>query len=427
MLGSQRIQLEMSKNRQALNGLLSKEQPEDNDVDAIGKLTSTLDKQETEYRAYVEAESSLGLTNKGTPIIDKPGMDGEKKELHKLLEKVELRHYLTSAIEDNPLEGPAKEFNQALGFKGGQGIQLPIFLLDPDLEKRADAVSTFQANTAELQEIAYLERIFAESLTMHLGVSMHSVGAGEAFASVLTTGTTPETVAVSTAVDAIAGVITNVVMAPVRMSAAYLVQIEDLARTAMIENRLRSDLNMAISNEMDKQVIAGDAQLKTPTGLRGGAGDVDVSKATSFGHATPTTAFTGTTKIHIDLVDGQYATTHGQIAEALSPWYYNTLSNLRTTNAETDTMEVLSKKGIQFRSSLHMGAVGEPAVNGSAGVVCLKRGSSNAAIVAMWPTISLIRDIYTQAAKGQVRLTANILWNFAMIRAANYKNLKVIA
>ena len=424
MLGSQDIQMKMSKNRQALNRLLIKEAPEDKDLTEIMELTATLDKQETEYRAYVEAEDALGLTATGTSIIDKPGESSEKNELKKLLEKVELRHYLTQAIEDNPLEGAAKEFNAALGFKGGQGIQLPIFLLDPDLEKRADAVSSFQADTAELQEIAYLDRVFAESLTVHLGVSMHSVGAGEAFASVLVTGATPETVPVSTQVDSDASTISNVTLAPVRMSAAYLVQIEDLARTSMIESRLRADLSMTMSNQMDKEVLNGDAQLKSSNGLIGAAGGIDVSKAT---HLAGNAQYVNNRGLWINMVDGQYAAMHSQIAGGISPFYYNHLCKTLTTHQENDVMASLSAKGISFKSSLHAGTSAEPVVDKSLGVVSLKRGATNAAIVAVWPTISLIRDIYTKAGQGQVRLTANTLWNFAMIRSANFKNLNRVA
>ena len=424
MLGSQRIQLEMSKNRQALNALLTKETPEETDGAAITELSAALDKQENEYRAYAEAENTMGMTGQGTPIIDKPGESSEKNELKKLLEKVELRHYLTQAIEDNPLEGAAKEFNQALGFKGGQGIQLPIFLLDPDLEKRADAVSSFQADTANLQEIAYLDRVFAESLTMHLGVTMHSVTAGEAFASVMVTGATPTTVGVSTQVDADASTISNVTLEPVRMSAAYLVQIEDLARTSMIESRLRADLSMTMTNQMDKEVLNGDAQLKSTTGLIGTAGNIDVSTAT---HLAGASQYTNNRSLWIDLVDGQYAAMHSQLAGGISPYYYNHLCNTLTEHEENDAMASLAAKGISFKSSMHAGTTARPAIDASLGVVSLKRGGTNAAIAAVWPTISLIRDIYTKAGQGQVRLTANMLWNFAMIRAANFKNLKRVA
>ena len=35
-------------------------------------------------------------------------------------------------------------------------------------------------------------------------------------------------------------------------------------------------------------------------------------------------------------------------------------------------------------------------------------------------------DPYTSAAKGEIALTMNTLWNFAVVRAANFKRLKFV-
>lgn len=423
MLGSQRIQLKMSKERQALNELLGKDDPTDEDNTKIGEITASLDKLETEYRAYVEAEEKMGL-NKPATETHVGESDSEKRALVKLMGKVELRHYVRQAIGDKQLTGAAAEFNQALKMPEDGTVQIPLVLLDPDVEKRADAVSSFQADTAELAEIAYLERIFAESLVAHLGINMHSVAAGEAFASVMVSGADASTVPPNTQVDAGEARIDNVTLAPVRMSAAYLVQIEDLARTAMIENRLRADLSMVMGDVMDNQTLNGDDQLKTPGGLIGAAGDIVVSTAT---HLQGNAQYGNNRSLWLNLVDGQYAATHSQIAGGLGPYYYNLLNNQLNGDGTTDVFNQLSSKGISFRSSRHVSTETKPSNNKSLGVICLKRGAMNAAIMAMWPSISLIRDIYTQAGKGLVRLTANTLWNFAIVRAANFKNLKVAA
>ena len=419
MLRSQKVQLEMSKNRQALNTLLKKDDLEEKELAEVTRLTETLDKQETEYRAFLEAEDQVKPAASEKPPSDR---SPEEKEVRTLVNKVEVRHYLSAAMRDRDISGPAKELNQAIGVNDA-GAELPLFMLDPDPEKRADAVSSFQADTAELKEVAYLSRVFAVSLTAHLGIPMHSVGAGEAFATVMTTGASADIVDVSSAVDADAATFSNVTLKPVRMSAAYLMQIEDLARTSMIENRLRADLSMVMSDKMDEAVINGDSQLVTTGGLIGGAGE-DLTVANTS-HLTGTAQFTNNRKTFIDLLDGQYAATHADLRIGVSAYYYNHLCNTLTSDETMDVAQSLHEKGIRWKASKHVGDNSTPSNGDSLGLVHLKRGGTNAAIAAIWPTISLIRDIYTQAAKGQVRLTANMLWNFAMIRDSNFKNIKV--
>ena len=49
------------------------------------------------------------------------------------------------------------------------------------------------------------------------------------------------------------------------------------------------------------------------------------------------------------------------------------------------------------------------------------RGDS---IAAMWPTISVIRDIYTQASKAETVLTYIMLWDaYTAFRSAAYKRI----
>ena len=38
----------------------------------------------------------------------------------------------------------------------------------------------------------------------------------------------------------------------------------------------------------------------------------------------------------------------------------------------------------------------------------------------MWPTVSLIRDPYTGAGKGEIALTALALWDFKILRSESF-------
>ena len=46
------------------------------------------------------------------------------------------------------------------------------------------------------------------------------------------------------------------------------------------------------------------------------------------------------------------------------------------------------------------------------------------AVAPMWPSIALIRDIYTGASKGEILITATALWNFRVLDSEAFRVLK---
>ena len=53
-------------------------------------------------------------------------------------------------------------------------------------------------------------------------------------------------------------------------------------------------------------------------------------------------------------------------------------------------------------------------------------GIDGAGIAAVWEQGQLIRDPYSSAAKGEVLLTLNYLWQLAFPRTANFKRFKYV-
>ena len=66
-----------------------------------------------------------------------------------------------------------------------------------------------------------------------------------------------------------------------------------------------------------------------------------------------------------------------------------------------------------------------PATSNNNDLVLLCRGMVRAAVAPVWQGLRLIRDEVTAANKGQVRLTAIALWNFAAIRTDQYVMKKI--
>ena len=55
------------------------------------------------------------------------------------------------------------------------------------------------------------------------------------------------------------------------------------------------------------------------------------------------------------------------------------------------------------------------------------RGLAGAGVAAVWNSGLLIRDPYSQAAKGEVALTLSYFWNFGLPRPSNFARVKFIA
>ena len=56
----------------------------------------------------------------------------------------------------------------------------------------------------------------------------------------------------------------------------------------------------------------------------------------------------------------------------------------------------------------------------------LGRGIEGAAVAAVYDAGQLIRDPYSDADSGEVRLTLNYLWDFGVPRTANFKRVKFV-
>ena len=292
------------------------------------------------------------------------------------------------------------------------------------VEHRADAVVNTAADQTDELEVAYLNRVFRNSAADFLGCTNMSVPAGEPYATVMATGGVAEFAARNAAIDADAATFSAQQMEPVRMGAAYLFNIEDLARSKNLEERLIADLRMVMSDKRDDAVINGDALLDASavSGIVGAAEQVSISQANL--NQINFVTFMQEVIAKIVGVDGLYSYVTGDKSFLAGPYLYNHMVAEVMTNLGLTASEKLTQLGVNHRASRFISTEAEPAAGKTNGVVVRKLHIANAAIIGMWPGIEMIRDIYTGASKGQVRVTMNSLWNHMVVRNNNWTNIK---
>jgi len=433
----QRLQVRQSECRQRINELLDKANRADGLSDdentELDKLTREVQDLEPKLRAALVADAdgdgadgADGEDGEAEQRADE--QDAELREMQAIGDRARLGRYIAAALSGHNLDGAERELNEALGLRADGVIEAPYVMLlesaeevegqradDDETYMRADAVTDLNAVNVGRTPGRFLERVFPLSAARFLGVTFESVPAGERVHHVFGSGATADTVARAGRLDTVAAGITAHTMDPHRLTAGYLFEVEDVARLTQLEPRLRADLNMSMSAQMDNAIINGDAGLSSANGLKGltGAQNQELSNYTA---ATFANLFAEI----LTLLDGDYAAT---FSDCRVQWAPAALQKIKALESSAGSglflYNHLMASGLRQSSSTHVKAGAIAATNayayGSRG-----RGLPGAAIAAIWPGMQLIRDPYTKADAGQVRLTAITLWDFLILRAANF-------
>ena len=161
MLKSQKLQLDMSERRQAINAMQAQE---DYEIDALDGLNSEYRNLEIRFQSALIEEAAEA---EAMPTND---LDSEGREVRHLEEGVEVRHYLEAALNDYPLDGKEAELQSALGL-AGVGTQVPwIALLSPEQRVEVRAATTAPSDS-DVVVANVLGRVFASGAGAYLGVS----------------------------------------------------------------------------------------------------------------------------------------------------------------------------------------------------------------------------------------------------------------
>ena len=183
--------------------------------------------------------------------------DSEDRELVEIRSRVSLTDYFGAALEGRGVDGAAKEYNEARKIGA---TKFPLELLAP-VEERA----TTDTDTTVTPR-RWLDRLFADSAAQRLGVTMESVGAGITSYPITTAGGTPaQRGRAEDAADAVWTVgVTE--LKPTRNAVRAVFTNEDALRMPGLESALRRDLQMAMTEKIDRTIFLGDDTATPNTG-----------------------------------------------------------------------------------------------------------------------------------------------------------------
>ena len=397
------------------------------ELDGIEAGTPDLERQIRAATVAVETEESEQRAAGAAGAT--PARDAEDRERAELRGKVRLAAYLSAAVEMRAADGAEAEYlasleMPALGRNGGTAF--PLEMLAPP-EQRAEHAEDRATTNVDIQTMprTWLDRLFAETAAMRVGVNMESVPAGSASYPVTTAGASAAQRQRSTdaAADA-AWDISVTELKPKRNAVRLLFSIEDAARIPGLESALTRDLRMALTEGVDRAIFLGDA---TATGV-----DADITglnSATGITEEELTQAekllWPETVAAFMEMIDGLHASTPADLrivsSVGASRLWHSTTAN---TNRNESVAQIMNANGLNFMSRAN---ITEATTNDEIGAFIGRgRGIDGAAVAGIWDAGELIRDPYTGAAKGEVALTLCYLWDFGIPRAANFMRLKFV-
>lgn len=422
MTDSLRISVELSERRSALNELIERrnalpdgQSPSDDEVRAMDAATKEIRDLEVRYRAAVTKEGSESQAEEQTG-------DPEEREMRRMLEGASLMPYVHEALGGRSVDGVEAELRDAMFPEQENMVPLEL-LLPPDQrtrEVRADAATTLAAGVgSDGAESSVPARVFTRSLASRLGVAMPSVPVGQAHYPILTGGTTAKTAADAGEVSAAAATFTQQNLDPVRLTAGYLFNVRQSLQLNAFESILRRDLTAVINDQLDNYLINGsDESNATVEGL--------LEALTAPADPSGVSTWDQVAGAYIDAVDGLNAY---DISDVLSVWSaaaYKYAAKLYPPVANVTHAQQSAWDWLGDRAGAR--SVSSRLADGAKTSTCVQALTSypgRNAVAPVWQGMQIIRDPYTGAAKGQVRLTAVMFFNMKVLRTAGWKLFKV--
>ena len=387
------------------------------ELETIEKGTPDLERQIRAATVAHEDEEKEAETRAATEP------DAERRERVELRSKAQLTTYFLNAARGRMADGAESELQAAAGVSG-HGIPLelwdvPIERRDGEGERETRAITPSPGTTGvNLDPIR--PAVFANSIAPRLGIEMPRVMSGTYASATITTSQSATALDKSAAAVGTAGALTVTTATPKRVSARLELTLEDIAAVgqANFESILRENLALALSDQLDDQVINGNGTAPNLSGIFQGLTDPTAAPTAIADFDAFVAAFAGG-------VDGLWSNTVKEVAIVGGVETYR-LSASTFRDPATGTAGGRGDKAFSDYGMEHYGGwwtntrMPDPAtfmsVDNVQQAILYRQGRSMAgaagamrtAVCPHWNVID-IDDIYSGSAQGERYFTMHVL------------------
>ena len=390
MLRSQKLEIKSVEIRGRLSELAGLDSLEEDQRVELKEKTAELRQVEEQRVASLEIETLESEQAEKSTNGTNP--DPEERERQDILGKARLGNALRAVMDGRPLQGAENELRSAYGLSGDH--EIPHELFEPREAKEKRAATDAPATGTQVNEQPVQPFIYKEGVAGFLGIDMPQVGGGTASHPVLTTGTPAGMKAKGAAADETEAAFTISTSTPKRITGSFRVRVEDMAIFPQLEDSLRRDIPMSLSNAVEEQILNGDGSAPNITGLLERLTDPDeaMEKHTP---GTYVSTIAGS-------LDGIHGYTLGDLRTLAGKATYQAMASGYFASTAVSTASYLDT----YTGGLRMSdRIPDVTSNLQAGIVRLGMRPM-CAVSVVWGGVTLIRDIYSGAASGEIVVTA---------------------
>ena len=410
MLQSAEIQRRQSEIRQALAELAGKETPSEAETRSMTDLDREYRTNETRFRAALIAED--------TERRD-AGKDLESRadtKWNELVGKFELRQVALALDEGRALDGATAEIVQEMRSRGGyRGIPVPWAAL----ELRAG--ETVASGTPDpIQTRPIIDRLFPDSVAARMGAQMITIDSGAVEWPVVTSSVSAGWADGETANVAGPTVFATTDRA-LKPEQNLGVQMK-ITRKALkqsgdaLEQAVRRDMNGAIGVALDKAVFLGTGANGQPLGVITGAATYGITSTDAAALAS-WAAFRAAV---VRFMTGNAAGSPDAVRALIRPETWALLDETLITGTAVSEWDRLLKNIPAGNIAMSANALAAPSGDPLETQTLLTTNAGGVApiFVGVWGGVDLIRDPYSDAQSGGLRITALTTADVAVARPA---------
>lgn len=399
MLDSVKITRRQSEIRQALSGLVGKDKPTEDELRNIEAMDTEYRSNEVRYRAALIAEDTERRA---------AGADLETRSDRQFADLVagfELRQVALHLDEGRALTGRTAEVVQELRNAGGyRGTPVPLMAL----EQRAG--ETIASGTPDpMQTRPIIDRLFPQSVASRMGAQMIQIGSGATEWPVTTSAVSAGWADGETANVAgpTAYATTDKALKPehnlgihMRITRKTLLQSGDA-----VEAAIRRDMAGAMQAELDKAIFLGTGANGQPLGVVTGAATYGIT-ATAVAAGATWAVFRAAI---VRFMAANAASGPNGCKVLVRPEVWAAMDQLQAADGapmwEWDRLiGAVGADNITMTSTALAAPAGSPL--STSALLSTNAGGVAPIFVGMWGAVDLIRDPFSDAQSGGLRLTA---------------------
>lgn len=399
MLESVKIARRQSEIRQSLAELAGKENPSEDEIRKMDELDREYRSNETRYRAALIAEDTE-RRDAGSELETRSA-----QEWADLMAGFEMRQVALALDEGRQLEGQTAEIVTELRSAGGfRGIPVPWQALEI---RAGETVASGTPNPIQTRPI--IDRLFPDSVAARMGAQMISIDAGAVEWPVTTSAVTAGWADGETA--NVAGpttyATTDGAMSPdnnlgiqMRITRKALKQ-----SGAALEQAVRRDMGGAMGMAMDQAAFLGTGANGQPLGVITGAATYGITSTAVDALADWAAFRAGVTRF----LTANAAASPAEVRALIRPELWDYLDGVYIdTGTGVTEWDRLVKNIPAGNIAMTNNALAAPTGTPSACSALLTTAAGGVApiFVGAWGAVDMIRDPYSDAQSGGLRITA---------------------